>query len=354
MKLALVLAVLAVFWQWQASADYTDRDEVKAYIDELVSEHGFDRETVTAVLAQAERKQSILDAISRPAERAKRWDEYRKIFVTDTRTAQGVEFWQENEAAIAEASERYGVAPEIIVAIIGVETRYGRNTGSFRVLDALATLGFDYPKRSTFFRKELTQFLLLAREEQKDPLSLKGSYAGAMGYGQFIPSSFRAYAVDFDGDGIRDIWDNKRDAIGSVANYFKRHGWRGDAPVMLNATLRKPDADKLANQGLDLKHTLVSLEDAGVQVEAIPDGTAADTSAALFRLELEDGVKYFVGLHDFHVITRYNRSHMYSLAVHQLSQVIKEARATALLAATKPPLESAVLSRSAGERFSAQ
>ncbi|MCR9276367.1 MAG: lytic murein transglycosylase B [Pseudomonadaceae bacterium] len=332
MKLALVLALLAVFWQWQASADYTDRDDVKAYIEELVSEHGFDRDDVTAVLAQAERKQSILDAISRPAERAKRWDEYRKIFVTDTRTAQGVEFWQENADAIAEASERYGVSPEIIVAIIGVETRYGRNTGSFRVVDALATLGFDYPKRSTFFRKELTQFLLLAREEQKDPLSLKGSYAGAMGYGQFIPSSFRAYAVDFDGDGIRDIWDNKRDAIGSVANYFDEHGWRGDAPVMLYATLARPDADELANQGLDLKHTLVSLEDAGVQIEGIPDGTPADTRAALFRLVLEDGEKYFVGLHDFYVITRYNRSHMYSLAVHQLSQVIKEAREAALAA----------------------
>lgn len=332
MKLALVLAVLAVFWQWQASADYTDRDDVKAYIDELVSEHEFDRDAVTAVLAQAERKQSILDAISRPAERAKRWDEYRKIFVTETRTEQGVEFWQQNESAISEASMRYGVAPEIIVAIIGVETRYGRNTGSFRVVDALATLGFDYPKRSKFFRKELTQFLLLAREEQKDPLTLKGSYAGAMGYGQFIPSSFRAYAVDFDGDGIRDIWDNKRDAIGSVANYFDEHGWRGNAPVMLYATLTKPEADELANQGLDLKHTLVSLEDAGVQIEGIPDGTPADTRAALFRLVLEDGEKYFVGLHDFYVITRYNRSHMYSLAVHQLSQVIKEARDAALLA----------------------
>lgn len=330
MKLALVLAVIAVFWQWQASADYTDREDVKAYIDELVIEHEFDRDTITAVLAQAERKQSILDAISRPAEKAKRWDEYRKIFVTETRTAQGVEFWQDNAEAIADASERFGVSPEIIVAIIGVETRYGRNTGSFRVVDALATLGFDYPKRSTFFRKELTQFLLLAREEQKDPLSLKGSYAGAMGYGQFIPSSFRAYAVDFDGDGIRDIWDNKRDAIGSVANYFDEHGWRGDAPVMLPATLTRPAASSLANQGLDLKHTLVSLEDAGVQIDGIPDGTPADTRAALFRLELEDGEKYFVGLHDFYVITRYNRSHMYSLAVHQLSQVIKEAREAAL------------------------
>lgn len=329
MKAGIALGLGLLLWQWQATADavdYSEREDVRAYVAETAAEHGFSEAELLALFGEAERKQSILDAISRPAERAKRWDEYREIFVTDSRTRLGVEFWDDNQAALAEAEAMFGVPAEIIVAIIGVETRYGRNMGSFRVVDALVTLGFDYPKRAKFFRKEFTEFLQLAREEGMDPLTLKGSYAGAMGYGQFIPSSFRAYSIDFDDDGTRDIWANKRDAIGSVANYFKVHGWRGDGPLLLPATLADPKADELANDGLKLKHTVGSLQAAGVEVS----GAAADTPAALFRLQLEDGVEYFVALHDFYVITRYNHSHMYALAVSQLAEAVRQARRSAL------------------------
>ena len=187
-----------------------------------------------------ERKQNILDAIARPAEKTKPWSEYRDVFLTDSRISEGVEFWRANAAALARAQQEYAVPPEIVVAIIGVETRYGRNAGTYRVLDALATLAFDYPPRSDFFRGELTEFLLLAREEGVDPRSLTGSYAGAMGYGQFIPSSFRNYAVDFDGDGKRNIWTNPHDAIGSVANYFGEHGWTADGHVVEPAAITRP------------------------------------------------------------------------------------------------------------------
>ena len=223
-----------------AHANYPARDDVRGYINEIAKEHAFDAKELTRLLAQAERQQSILDAISRPAERTLKWHEYRDIFIKDQQVARGLEFWRDNTEDLLRAQAVYGVPPEYIVAIIGVETRWGRIMGKYRVLDALATLGFDYPPRSKFFRKELTQLLLLAREEGKDPASLLGSYAGAMGYGQFIPSSFRAYAVDFDDDGVRDIWTNTTDAIGSVANYFAKHGWRDGEQTVLRVSVKDP------------------------------------------------------------------------------------------------------------------
>ncbi|HEY6598445.1 MAG TPA: lytic murein transglycosylase, partial [Pseudomonadales bacterium] len=195
---------------------------------------------------------------------------------------------------------------------------YGRNVGTFRVLDALTTLAFDYPPRSNFFRSELTQFLLLAREEGVDPRSLTGSYAGAMGYGQFIPSSFRSYAVDYDGDGKRNIWTNAHDAIGSVANYFRRHGWTADGHVVEPASISGPRANAVANESLNLSYTVGQLRALGVTVAGLPDAA----EAGLYRMEGNDGVEYWVGLHNFYVITRYNHSSMYALAVHQLGQAI--------------------------------
>jgi membrane-bound lytic murein transglycosylase B len=192
------------------------------------------------------------------------------------------------------------------------------------VLDALTTLAFDYPPRSDFFRGELTEFLLLAREEGRNPLELTGSYAGAMGYGQFIPSSYRAYAVDFDGDGLRDIWSNPRDAVGSIANYFVRHGWRPGGAVVLRVEVDGAAADRVANESLDLTHTVAELGRLGVAVDGLP----ADEPAALFRMEGADGAEYWLGLRNFHVITRYNRSRLYALAVHQLGQAIKDRRQT--------------------------
>lgn len=288
----------------------------------MARDHGFGETELVDLFRQAERQQSIIDAISRPAERVLEWHQYRDIFVEERRVAQGLEFWAEHEQALADAEREFGVPPEYVLAILGVETRYGRVTGRYRVLDALTTLAFDYPPRADFFRRELAQFLLLAREEGRNPTQLMGSYAGAMGYGQFIPSSFRHYAVDFDGDGLRDIWDNPRDAIGSIANYFRVHGWRPGETVAIPVDLVDQAPAKLANAGLNLTHTVAELEALGMA----PTGLPGDARAALFRMEHEDRSEFWLALQNFHVITRYNRSHLYALAVHELSQIIRERR----------------------------
>ncbi len=304
-----------------AAADYAERPEVLAYQEELVAEHAFGAEWLARIFAEAKRSEAILEAMSRPAERVRPWHEYRKIFITEQRISRGAVFWRENREAIKAAQAKYGVPGEIVVAIIGVETAYGRVLGSHRVIDALMTLGFDFPRRAEFFRGQLTEFLLLVREEGKDPLALKGSYAGAMGYGQFIPSSYRTFAVDFDGDGVRDIWDNRTDAIGSVANYFAEHGWRGGGPVAVQVQLGdEARHGALANQGLDLTLRVGDLATEGI---IGLDGLGAEEKAALFRMETEAGNEYWLGLHDFHVITRYNRSSMYALAVLQLSEELR-------------------------------
>ena len=309
----LSIVTLSIF------ADYENRDSVKGFVNEVAKKDGFDPQQLLNIFEQVEKKQRIIDLISRPAEKAKPWHEYREIFVTAPRIAAGVEFWEENEAALNRAGSKFGIPIEIIVAVIGVETNYGRNKGSFRVMDALSTLAFDYPPRARFFRSELRELLLLAREENKDPLELIGSYAGAMGYGQFIPSSFRAYAIDFDGDGARDIWSNQTDAIGSVANYFFRHGWDGEGPIAVPVTVTDERADQFANQGLKPKRSIAELRKAGVEHVSLPD----QTLGALFRLEGRGGWEYWLGLHDFYVVTRYNHSHMYALAVVQLSQAVR-------------------------------
>ena len=325
-RLAVVASVTALLLYGSVSADYSAREDVRAYVDELVSTHGFGRDALMGVFADARHRPRIVEAMSRPAEKVLKWFEYRRIFLKDNRIDRGIEFWSENRAALESAQASFNVAPEYVVAIIGVETYFGRIMGSHRVVDALSTLAFDYPPRAGFFRNELTEFLLLVREEKRDPGELKGSYAGAMGYGQFIPSSYRHYAVDFDGDGARDIWTNTTDAIGSVANYFDRHGWRGDGRVIVQVTASGPEVDEVVNTGLSLDRTVSDFRSLGVQVADIDD----DASAALFRMELEDGVEYWLGLHDFYVITRYNRSAMYALAVHQLGQAIKARREASL------------------------
>ncbi len=328
MRIAVLLGLTSLGLYGSAHADYAARGDVQEYIGELVSEHGFTEQYLLALFGRAERQQTVLDAIARPAERSLKWYEYRKIFLKEPRISQGLEFWADNEAALIEAEDRYGVAPEYIVAIIGVETRYGRIAGNYRVLDALTTLAFDYPPRSSFFRKELTEYLLLSREEGRDPLWFKGSYAGAMGYGQFIPSSYRAYAVDFDNDGLRDIWSNESDAIGSVANYFYQHGWQPNSPVALQVEVAGDRAADLANESLNLKRTVGELSQLGVNVADL----APDEKAGLYRMELESGPEFWLGLNNFHVITRYNRSRLYALAVHQLSQAIVSRRTQELSA----------------------
>ncbi|CDF82082.1 Membrane-bound lytic murein transglycosylase B [Pseudomonas knackmussii B13] len=305
------------------AGDYDGSPQVAEFVNEMTRDYGFADEQLLSLFHDVERKQSILDAISKPAERVKAWKEYRPIFITDARIKAGADFWNQNAEALARAEKTYGVPAQYIVAIIGVETFFGRNTGRYRVMDALSTLGFDYPPRADFFRKELKQFLLLAREQQVDPLSLNGSYAGAMGLPQFMPSSFRAYAVDFDGDGHINIWNDPTDAIGSVASYFKQHGWQAGQPVVSQADLGVDSAQDAVTPGLDPQMNLGQLRAAGWRThDVLPD----DLKVTAIRFDGENGPEYWVGLPNFYVITRYNRSAMYAMAVHQLADEIVRVR----------------------------
>lgn len=316
---AIALSGIFAVAQPASAADYQQSEQVAEFIAEMSRDYGFVSEQLNELFSGVERKQAILDAISRPAERVKPWSEYRPIFITDARISRGVEFWKQHEAALQKAEAEYGVAPEFIVAIIGVETSYGGNTGSWRVMDALSTLAFDYPPRAPFFRKELREFLMLTREEQVDPLALKGSYAGAMGLPQFMPSSFRAYAVDFDGDGRINIWTNPVDAIGSVASYFKQHGWQAGGQVASRASVKGATFDQGLTQGLDPVKTVADLQTLGWSMQ---DQLAADLPVTAFRLDGAQGAEYWLGLPNFYVITRYNRSVMYAMAVNQLAELL--------------------------------
>ena len=318
-RLLLPLALLLII-STPACATIDINGAKQQFVEEMSGKHGFDRQALSRLLNQAEFRQSIIDAMNRPAE-AKPWSDYRPIFVTEDRAGQGVEFWRANESLLNAVEKKYGVPPEIIVAIIGVETRYGRHTGKYPVLDALITLAFGYPKRSKFFRQELEHFLLLTREEKLEPLELKGSYAGAMGRPQFISSSYRSYAVDFDGDGTRDLWNNNADVIGSVANYFKRHGWRRGEPVTLLANGAGKTHQDLVDAGMKPKITIAQLLDRGISTDwSLP----TDALSSLIHLEGAKGDEYWLGLHNFYVITRYNHSNLYAMAVFQLSRKIFE------------------------------
>ncbi|SMF20712.1 membrane-bound lytic murein transglycosylase B [Alteromonadaceae bacterium Bs31] len=319
----LLFSMAALLLVSQVYADYSQHTKAAAFIDKMVNEHQFEREQVTAWLAAAEKKQSIIDAISRPAEKTKPWKEYRKIFLGQTRIDQGVEFWNDNAKTLRRASEELGVDEQIIVAIIGVETRYGRHTGKFRVLDALATLGFDYEPRASFFVKELENFLLLAREQKQDPLVLKGSYAGAMGFGQFIPSSYRAYAIDFDGDGFADIWNNPVDAIGSVAHYFKKHRWEKGEIVFSRARVAEGYDKSILNEKVRPHYSLQELAEKGFS--PVNKNLRGEEKVVPLVYDGEHGKEFWLGFDNFYVITRYNRSQLYAMAVWQLSEELRYA-----------------------------
>jgi membrane-bound lytic murein transglycosylase B len=302
-----------------ANADFSNRQDVRAFIDKMVDEHAFSRSDLVQTFAAAKKRSDILEAISRPAE-SKPWHQYRPIFLGEDRIKGGVRFWKAHADALERAEREYGVPPHIIVAILGVETRFGKHAGGYRVIDALSTLAFDYPPRSGFFRGQLEQYLLMAREEKISPLSLKGSYAGAMGQPQFIPSSFRTYAVDFDGDGRRDLWEDVDDVIGSVANYFHRHGWEPGEGIAYRARVEGDRYGELVDRGVEPKTAAGKLADYGVSVDA---NLAPDTPVSLIELEQRDGPEYWVTRNNFYVITRYNHSSLYAMAVHQLSQAIR-------------------------------
>ena len=321
--MAMLLAVSPLV---NAAGEYdpSTNDQARAMVDRL-SASGLDRQELIKTLAQASRQQKIIDAISKPAERHLRWDQYRNIFIKSERVAGGVNFIRAHRDAMARAEQEYGVPREIIAAVIGVETWYGRHTGSYRVVDALTTLAFDYPPRSDFFGRELEAFLTLTGEQGLDPLELKGSYAGAMGLPQFMPSSYQAYAVDFNNDGIKDLWQEPSDAIGSVANYFAEHGWRPGRPLTvaahLDASEQPEDID--FNQAKPPYMRVADLQKRGIVADiAISD----DEEVVPLALDYADGHNdYLFGLHNFYVITRYNHSHLYAMAVTTLAEQIQAA-----------------------------
>ena len=315
----LLIPLLLILSSQPALAFDIERAEVQKFIDTMVERHSYDRTTLSAALQMAKSQQSVLDAISKPAEKTLTWQAYRKIFITDKRITAGAAFWQEHRDKLQRISGDTGVSCEILVGIIGVETYFGRITGKYRVIDALATLAFDYPPRSKFFTRELEQFLLLVREEGMDASDATGSYAGAMGAPQFMPSSYRAYAVDASDDGKRDIWNDWADVIGSVANYFVAHGWQANEDIVTQATLGPDWKGALPKNILKATETVSSLSDQGVMFStSMPN----DYASQLLTLEGKDDDEHWVGFHNFFVITRYNRSVMYALAVHQLGQEI--------------------------------
>ena len=307
---------------------YLEREDVNAFIDELVTGHQFSRPELEAILSKAERSEKALNLISRPAEGTLEWKDYRKIFITPERIAKGVGFWSANSATLAEVEKDLGVPAHIIVAIIGVETYYGRQTGGFRVLDALTTLGFDFPRRSEFFQKELKNLFLLAREQKLDITELTGSYAGAMGIPQFMPSSYRAYAVDFTGDQQANIWLSDEDAIASVANYLQKHGWRYGDDVAVQTQVSGGHPDRVVSSGLKPDMEVKQLREAGWR---IPRTVPVSSPVLPMKLEGSNGAEYWLGLHNFYVITRYNRSQMYALAVHQLGQEVMKSYQNSLV-----------------------
>lgn len=318
-----VIAAAGILLVAQAEpTDYLARPKVRTFIDHLVSQHNFNKARLERLFGRVEQQDSALEAISRPAE-AKPWHEYREIFLTPQRIQGGVRFWDEHENLLAKAERIYGVPAAIIVAIIGVESYYGWQGGDFPVFDTLVTLGFDYPPRGDFFRQELEEFLLLRREERFDIHAIQGSYAGAMGMGQFISSSYRRYAVDFDGDGKANLWDSTADAIGSVANYFRAHGWRTGAPVAFPARVRGADYHGLVDLGMEPTIDVRRLAARGVEAQG---RIAGNTRVALLEYDMGPSQQYWVGLNNFYVITRYNNSSLYAMAVYQLSLAIEHAR----------------------------
>ena len=298
------------------------QQRLDAFVDYAVSAYGADPARVRAVLAQAEHKQSIIDAMNRPAEKVRTWAGYRPIFLNDKHIDAGVAFMAEHRDELERVSAASGVPAEYIVAIIGVETNYGRITGSYRVIDALYTLAFDYPKRAPFFAGELAQLFALDKAEGgMDLVALKGSYAGAMGWGQFMPSSYRLWGRDGDGDGKRDLLGDAEDVFASIANYFVVHGWQRGAPVVARAD--RSTAEVFAPDMPDPAYTLEELAQRGYTPAAGEPVVGAGEGATVFNFEGADGPEQWIGYRNFYVITRYNHSPMYAMAVHQLAQAIR-------------------------------
>ena len=305
-----------------------EAQRIAAFVDYTASMYGVDPAVIRAELAQAQFKQNIIDAISRPAEKVRSWAQYRPIFLNDARIQGGRAFYAENRTALDKVAAQTGVPAEYIVAIIGVETSYGRITGKYRVLDALYTLAFGYPKRAPFFAGELAQLFALGKDEGIDVATLTGSYAGAMGWGQFMPSSYRNWGKDGDGDGRRDLVGDSDDVFASIANYFVVHGWQRGAPVAARASRADAAADFVPDT-LDPVYPLPALAQRGYAPQPGEPAVAAGEGATLLTLDGDAGKEYWLGYRNFYVITRYNHSPMYALSVHQLAQAIRAGSAPA-------------------------
>ncbi len=320
LKLYKSLFVLYLLVANSAFADILDQQSVTHFIDHMVTTHHYNADDLQSIFRNAKLSRRVLEAISRPAEKLP-WYKYRPIFLQPDRIQQGIIFWDKYKSELISAEKHYGVPPKIIVAIIGVETRYGKFTGKDKVIDALATLAFHYPKRSKFFRDELEQYLLLTNEQNIDPLLLTGSYAGAMGIPQFIPSSYRNYAIDFDNDGKIDIWNNPADAIGSVANYFKQHGWKSGEQIAIRAWIEGDG--KITEKNTDLKPDIgpKELKKYGIKSQEQLSDTV---KLKVLNFENRKSSEIWLGLNNFYVITRYNHSPLYAMAVYQLAEEISK------------------------------
>ena len=334
LSLRLVFLLLASFALAAGAAaspnDYAKRADVRAFVDELVRDEGFNRTELLRAFRRAKFQPKIVEAMSRPLLEPPKWFEYAPQFLAPDRIDAGVRYWNAHAAALARAQNEFGVPPEIVVAIIGVESFYGRYTGRYRAIDALTTLAFDYPRRAAFFRGELKQFLLLAREQNLSPLAPTGSFAGALGLPQFMPGSYRNYAIDFDGDGRVDLWTDADDVIGSVAHFLARHDWRADQPVLLPASVDSSQRDAVLRHldgGLSERRSLDDWANDGVMALDAPDDLAPDpVGILLLEEDALDRTSLRIACHNFYVITRYNRSRLYAAAVYEVAQAIRAAR----------------------------
>jgi len=311
----------------RAGSGYAQRPEVREFVRDLAEEAGFNEGPLLKLFAQVETQESVLRLMTQPYATPPKLYDYYPQFLSSARIDAGTAFWNANRAALARAEAQYGVPPEIVVAIIGVETFYGRIAGRYRVIDALTTLAFDYPRRAEFFREELKQFLLLTREWKIPPLAPKGSFAGAMGLPQFMPTSFRRFAVDFDADGRIDLWNDNDDVIGSVANYLRQHGWERDGLVLLPADVEAAATALVGDNGLSPVRAYAEWQTQGVVARSAV-APAPEATAMLLQLDEVDGPSYRLGFANFAVLRQYNRSRLYATAVFELGERLRQAQAT--------------------------
>ncbi len=324
MKLALALLTLILGSNVAAdgltTTRFGNREDVQAFIREISTRHDWEVQPLQDLFDAVQSRPAIITALDKPST-SRPWYQFQSSFLTTKKIRNGSQFWRQHQQWLTRARDKFGVPEEIIVAIIGIETDYGRQTGRHRAIDALATIAFDYPRRADYFKQELEQFLLLTREEATDPLSLRSSYAGALGWPQFMPSSYRNYAVDFDGDGVRDIWGNPADVIGSIGYYFSKFGWRKDAPIALRASDADNRIPSLAGDRFQLRYSVAELQAMNITSES---PVAPEEKAIPFQIErapLEQ--QSWLGLNNFYVLTRYNKSINYAMAAFQLAEAIR-------------------------------